>query len=325
LAGGQIGRRFQKPVPMRRVLLAAFAETRHYQRLTLRSAADAAIVGQSVAASIHVLSELLDNALAFSSPETTVAVTCVEVKHGVAVEIEDAGVGMSSDAIERANILLATAPTPDVTELKDGAQVGLHVVAELAKREHIEVSLRRSAYGGVLAIVLIPNRLLVTGANIGSDNDGAELHAHAAAMASALAPHDDRHSAAARVMPGSNGRAVGLLNNDAALLRRPDSAKGVPQQPESPITRPVAHSVGAAMPDPHTVARPRLPHRQPQQHLAPELLEDSLTDAGAQESAPARSPEETRNRFARYQRGWTDGKTASHDETITSDDQGRKA
>ncbi|WP_420115389.1 nitrate- and nitrite sensing domain-containing protein, partial [Micromonospora sp.] len=162
LAGGQIGRRFQNPVPVRRVLLAAFAEAQQYQRITLRSAPDVAVAGPAVAGTVHLIAELLDNALAFSPPETTVWVTCIEVKRGIAVEIEDAGVGMRADALERANDLLATAPTPDVTALKDGAQVGLHVVAELAKRDGVQVSLRASAYGGLLAIVLLPDRVIVT-------------------------------------------------------------------------------------------------------------------------------------------------------------------
>ena len=54
LAGGQIGRRFQKPMPLRRVLLASFAEARNYQRITLRSAADVALVGHAVAEIIHL-------------------------------------------------------------------------------------------------------------------------------------------------------------------------------------------------------------------------------------------------------------------------------
>lgn len=327
LAGGQIGRRFRKPVPLRRVLLAAFSEARHYQRITLRNAVDASIVEHSVAGTIHLLSELLDNALAFSSPETLVWVTCVEVSHGIAVEIEDAGVGMNSEAIERANTLLTTAHTPDVTELRDGAQVGLHVVAELAKREKIKVNLRRSAYGGLLAVVLIPNRMLVTRNDADPALERTEAHAHTPVMAAAaLAPYDDHHLPAAGVMTTSNGRAVGPPNTYAGSFSGPAGTSGISVQPESPITHPVSDSLGTALPDPHAVERPPLPQRQPQQHLAPELCEDSPADAGAQESsAPVRSPEETRNRFARYQRGWTDGQASSHDETITSADQGRKA
>lgn len=338
LAGGQIGRRFQNPVPLRRVLLAAFAEAQDYQRITLRSAPDVALVGQAVAGTIHLLAELLDNALAFSPPGTTVWVTCNEVKHGVAVEIEDAGLGMNSEAVERANELLATAPTPDVTELKDGAQVGLHVVAELAKRDGILVSLRKSAYGGLLAIMLLPDRVLAT-EPADSDIDRTDAGAHPPATATSASPPDDlrRHDlrpTAAGVVTVSNGSALGLRNTHAGGGRRPDraggmlsdhqpnSSAGIPRQPESSVTR----AVGTASPSPHVAARPPLPHRQPQQHLAPELREDNSPDTGSQgAAASARSPEEARDRFAQYQQGWADGRAASHDETVTRADQGRKA
>lgn len=334
LAGGQIGRRFQKPVPLRRVLLAAFAEARHYQRITLRSGTDVALVGQAVAGTIHLLAELLDNALAFSSPGTTVWVTCSEVRHGVAVEVEDAGVGMSSEAVERANTLLATAPTPDVTELKDGAQVGLHVVAQLAKREGVKVSLRRSAYGGLLAIVLLPDRIL---ASSQADPDPADTYARAPATAISASPEDvsrhDSHPAATGAITYSNGSSLRLLDPDADEDRSPDSAggilserlpssyAGIPRQPESAAK----HAAGSAAPGVHAVARPPLPQRQPQQHLAPELREESPTDTGSLGSTTStRSPEEARNRFARYQQGWTDGRAAGHDETVTNADQGRQ-
>lgn len=334
LAGGQIGRRFQKPVPMRRVMLAAFAEARHYQRITLRSAADVALAGQAVAGTIHLLSELLDNALAFSSPATTVWVSCFEVKHGVAVEIEDAGVGMTAEAVERANRLLATAPTPDVTELRDGAQVGLYVVAELAKREGIQVSLRRSAYGGLLAIVLLPGRMVVADptAAEGTDADAFML----AAGISASPPHDvSRHDfLSAGTMTVPSGPAAGVITADAGVNRRSDSAgeividrqPNLNADPSQQAESPVPPAVDTAQSGRHAMERPRLPQRQPQQHLAPELREESPIDTSTQEAVkPARSPEEARNRFARYQQGWTDGRAVGHDETVTSADQGRKA
>jgi signal transduction histidine kinase len=338
LAGGQIGRRFQNPVPLRRVLLAAFAETRHYQRITLRSASEMALVGQAIAGTIHVLAELLDNALAFSPPTTTVWVTCNRVRHGVAVEIEDAGVGMSSEAVERANELLATAPTPDVTELKDGAQVGLHVVAELAKRHGIQVSLRRSAYGGLLAIVLLPDRVIATEPADSHHPTDAEAHLVAAA-ASASAPDDvrrgDQSPTAVGVVPVLNGAAPWLRNTHAGAGPRPDHAGGTmsdhqpngsadnPRQPESPG----APAIDSAPPVPQVAARPPLPHRQPQQHLVPELRDNDMPGIGSPPgaAAPARSPEDARERLMRYQQGWAEGRTANNDETVTPADQGRKA
>jgi signal transduction histidine kinase len=340
LAGGQIGRRFQNPVPIRRVLLAAFAEAQHYQRITLRSAPDVALVGHSVANTIHLLAELLDNALAFSPPGTTVWVTCNEVKRGVAVEIEDGGVGMRSEALERANELLATAPTPDVTALKDGAQVGLHVVAELAKRDGIQVTLRTSAYGGLLAIVLLPERLITRDPVEEQTDTGAQL---VAAAVSALPP-----SGAVRRDPrpgGSSAPRAGMpVNGSAQALRRDTSSNGGSRRPDGEggmmndpqpnssagITRQPTSSAGRLVrpdpPSPSAPTRPPLPHRQPQNHLAPELRNENPSGGGSPDAAtPARSPEEARDRFTRYQRAWAAGQEEGKDETTTKDNQGGKA
>lgn len=338
LSGGQIGRRFHRPVPLRRVMLAAFAEARHYQRITLRHSTDVAIVGQAVAGTIHLLAELLDNALAFSPPATMVWVTCNEVRHGVAVEIEDAGVGMNADAIERANLLLATAPTPDVTELKDGAQVGLHVVAELAKREGVQVSLRTSAYGGLLAVVLLPHRMLVADfADVPIAGLEADASAPAIAM-SAFPPAESRQPdfqlATAGALPAAGWSGSGLPSAGSGSIRLPETAGEMlnSRQPASSVGAhrqpppPAEDVLDTSFPDPEASARPPLPKRLPQQHLAPELREDDSTSTVTAQvpAAPPRSPEESRNRFARYQRGWTDGRIAGHDETVNSADLGGK-
>ncbi|MDG4830793.1 nitrate- and nitrite sensing domain-containing protein [Solwaraspora sp. WMMD1047] len=338
LAGGQIGRRFKKPVPVRRVLLAAFAESQHYQRITLRHASDVAVQGHAVAGTVHLLAELLDNALSFSPPETTVWVTCNEVRHGVAVEIEDAGVGMRPEALERANELLETAPTPDITALKDGAQVGLHVVAELAKRDGIQVSLRTSAYGGLLAIVLLPERVIVTG-----HTDPADDPVLATVGAVAVSPLNGSGRHLPRPAPApAVGRVATVTRTapperehpDAGAGRRPDRAGGEMTNHQANGVARTSRSPEVAAPPPTDAGRPAappagrppLPHRQPQQHIAPELREDTTSDpdpAGTAE--PARSPEEARNRIARYQRAWNAGRVADTDDTATKDDQGRKA
>jgi signal transduction histidine kinase len=335
LAGGQIGRRFANPVPIRRALLAAFAEAQHYQRITLRRAPDVALLGPSVAGTIHVLAELLDNALAFSPPTTTVWVTCYEVERGVVVEIEDSGVGMLPEVLERANELLATAPTPDVTALKDGQQVGLHVVAELAKRDGIQVSLRTSAYGGVLTIVLLPKRIFAAGAGVdGSDDrmdmavrvpataatvpssaDGAGRSvlrpaaastAKIATVANGCAPHD----------PGAGGGRGSAPTGGVISEHQPSNGSAMPRQPESSV----AGVTGVGTLSPRTDALPPLPERQPQKHLVPELRDEQLPTA---DSPATRSPEAARARLAQYQQAWAAGQEASANQSATRDDQGR--
>jgi hypothetical protein len=324
LAGGQIGRRFSKPMPLRRVLLASFAEAHNYQRISLRSAVDTNLVGYAVAEVIHLLAELLDNALAFSSPSTTVWVTAVKVNHGVAIEIEDAGVGMNADAVERANALLAAAPTPEVVELKDGAQIGLYVVAELAKREGVQVNLRSSAYGGLLAIVLLPERLLVAGDRT---PDGAGQQVISATAAQAAVPPVN----SARRGPGHAGDTGPSMSRSAVVLLEPESDT-TPDAADDPSDDTVRSPMsGPGVQDREQPAaeaatqggKPPLPHRQPQQHLAPGLREEAPAEEPTHEIAATRSPEEARSRFAQYQRGRTAGRTADRDETENSAEQGR--
>ncbi|WP_309227455.1 sensor histidine kinase [Micromonospora thermarum] len=324
LAGGQIGRRFQKPVPLRRMLLAAFAETQHYQRIKLRGSAEVAVIGPAVAGTIHLLAELLDNALAFSPPSAPVWVTCNEVKRGVAVEIEDAGMGMNPEALERANELLASAPTPDVTALKDGAQVGLHVVAELAKREGINVSLRTSAYGGLLAIVLLPERILSADAS-GRNTDAPARMPVAAGSASVAGgigspePPPAAAPAAVAVLTAPTSatqsqrvpRVVDGIAGGVMSLRPPSEANSTPQP------RTAEAAVGKAAPPRPAPARRPLPVREPQQHLAPQLRDDSLSGAEERGSVGSgRSPEASRDRFTKYQQAWAAGRA---DETTTRD------
>ncbi|MFU8855151.1 nitrate- and nitrite sensing domain-containing protein [Micromonospora sp. SL1-18] len=338
LAGGQIGRRFQNPVPVRRVLLAAFAETQNYQRIVLRSAPDVAIVGQAVAGTIHLLSELLDNALAFSPPAATVSVTCTQAAHGVAVEIEDAGVGLRPDVMEHANELLATAPTPDVTALKDGAQVGLYVVAELANRNGIQVTLRTSAYDGVLAIVLLPDRVIAGDAAAERPESGGQppvtpspvQQPGGGAMHHEMRPAAALPAAAIATLPnGAAPAASGSYSGEVRVSERTGSMMGdhqttgraaIPRQPESSV----AGAFGGGPPSSQAAARPPLPHRQPQQHLAPELRDDLSSTGTTAAAVSVRSPEDARDRLSRYQQAWAAGKAAGIPDS-TKDNQGRKA
>ena len=82
------------------------------------------------------------------------------VGQGFAVEIEDRGLGHERRASwPRLNASLANPPPFD---LSGADQLGLFVAGQLAKRHDIQITLRRSPYGGTTAIVLIPNTLVVS-------------------------------------------------------------------------------------------------------------------------------------------------------------------
>jgi signal transduction histidine kinase len=161
LGGALPARRWGKPVPIYEVMRSAISETEDYSRVEAVPAPQVSLVGRAVADVVHLLSELIENGTSFSPPETKVAVSADVVARGrVALEVVDRGLGMSEEEYERVNRLLADPPRLDVMALGEAPRLGLFVVARLAKRHHLEVSLRKSPYGGTLAVVLLPSELL---------------------------------------------------------------------------------------------------------------------------------------------------------------------
>ncbi|MEH0935308.1 sensor histidine kinase [Micromonospora psammae] len=151
LAGTESTRRWNRPVGLGAVLLAASAEIEQYQRVRHDSVADLYVVGHAVGELVHLLAELLENATAFSRPDTLVRVTARAEGGGAVVEIADQGLGMSPAALEQANAVLASPPTADVAAVE---RMGLFVVSHLAARHAVRVRLAGGAEGLVARIVL---------------------------------------------------------------------------------------------------------------------------------------------------------------------------
>ncbi|HVV18804.1 MAG TPA: nitrate- and nitrite sensing domain-containing protein [Pseudonocardiaceae bacterium] len=163
LSGGDLGHHLPGPVRMRDVLRSAISETHEYQRVKLKGQVpDVAIASDAVTGLIHLIAELLENAARFSPPSYEVLVRSMPAQAGVIVEVEDRGLGIPTDRRERVNSMLAKPPEVDVMAIGDGSQLGFWVIASLVKRFGFKVALRESDYGGILAIVRVPNHLVVT-------------------------------------------------------------------------------------------------------------------------------------------------------------------
>ncbi|MFJ6199444.1 nitrate- and nitrite sensing domain-containing protein [Micromonospora sp. NPDC092111] len=156
LAGTESTRRWNRPVGLGAVLLAASAEIEQYQRVRHDVAADLYVVGHAIGELVHLLAELLENATAFSRPDTLVRVTAWAEDGGAVVELVDQGLGMSPAALEQANGVLAAPPAADVAAVE---RMGLFVVSHLAARHGVRVRLAGGAQGLVARIVLPPTLL----------------------------------------------------------------------------------------------------------------------------------------------------------------------
>ncbi|RAJ61797.1 signal transduction histidine kinase [Streptomyces sp. Amel2xB2] len=163
LGGARPGRQWSKAVPVYSVLRGAMSRVLDYQRVELHSVADVAIVGPAVEPLIHALAELLDNATRYSPPKARVHLTAGEVHAGIAIEIEDGGVGLSEEARARAELRLKEAQAGiDLNDLGESPRLGLAVVGRLAQAYDFQVSLPPSAYGGVRAVLVVPKKLITT-------------------------------------------------------------------------------------------------------------------------------------------------------------------
>ncbi|WP_327294158.1 sensor histidine kinase [Streptomyces sp. NBC_01197] len=159
--GGAISRRqWSNPVSLTEVMRSAVAEVEQYPRVKLVPPVDGTLRGHAVADVIHLLAELVENATVFSAPHTQVLLRAQHVTAGLAVEVEDRGLGMSVTETDRMNALLAEPDQVNVAHLLQDGRIGLYVVAALARRHGVSVRLQTNIYGGVQAVLVLPTALL---------------------------------------------------------------------------------------------------------------------------------------------------------------------
>jgi Nitrate and nitrite sensing len=156
LAGGQPGHDGDGPVPLADVAVAAVRGNPDAPRVDLAVPEDLVVPGPAADDLANLLAELVDNATAFSAPETRVQVSGQQVGAGYVLEVEDHGLGMTDGELDAVNRRLAGDPAAgeDLDQ-----RLGAWVAGRLAERHHVRVQLRRSSYGGVTALVFFPEQL----------------------------------------------------------------------------------------------------------------------------------------------------------------------
>lgn len=201
LSGANAGRTWRRSVPMIDVIRGAVAEVEDYTRVTVLPVGPEGLVGRAVGDVIHLLAELIENALSFSPPHTPVHVRGEMVANGYVIEIEDRGLGMTEEDRAAANERIASHPEFRLTD--GAAQLGLYVVSRLTERHGVRVQLKESPYGGITAVVLIPLNLVTKEAG---DSDPASPLATRPAVAAAIAAGQ----------PGEARAATGTLTQVSA-------------------------------------------------------------------------------------------------------------
>ncbi|MFF3482527.1 nitrate- and nitrite sensing domain-containing protein [Streptomyces sp. NPDC002701] len=292
ISGERPGRSWTEPVALIDILRSAVGEVAEYQRVEVQADEEVFLAPPAVADVIHLLAELIDNATTYSPAPSPVGVRAGLVAKGLAVEIEDRGLGMSEEDYSSFNAQLAQPPQFDVVALADDLRLGMFVIARLATRHGIAVTLRPSPYGGTTAIVLIPHDIVVRES---PESAGGTLAESLEARTPAVEPA----AAAAR------STSAGAAEPDGPTHERPRDAQPVARTrtAEVPAARTAAarsHPDAGAARGPGGIAP--LPRRVPQTSLAAELREDSTADE-ADASLDDFTAERAASSLAGFQRG----------------------
>ncbi|WP_055494177.1 ATP-binding protein [Streptomyces sp. TP-A0356] len=309
--GGAVSRRqWSNPVPMTEVLRSAIAEVEQYARVRLVLPIDGTLRGHAVADVIHLLAELVENATVFSAPHTPVLVRACLVTSGLAVEVEDRGLGMPPTEQNKVNALLDDPDQVNVAGLLADGRIGLFVVSQLARRHGIPVRLGTNIYGGVQAVLVVPRGLLGPAPGTadtmtpvvpqGTDGSSGPLgtsgtaglpgaalggtHAQAR-MPGATRPRDASPAASGHPVPPGPGlpqrdripadHVRSPLPVRDADTPRPNPAQALPGV--RPGDRPPVTDNAGRAPAPlggpvrGTMGKPQLPRRRAQEHIAPQL------------------------------------------------------
>jgi signal transduction histidine kinase len=139
-------------------LQAATSGVQDYQRVQINSHLGTTISADAAADVVHLLTELVDNALTFSPPAEPVRLNASLGADGVTITISDSGLGMPEAELQQINADLSAEAeaTPEAAR-----RMGLFVVSRLANRHGITARLERNKRGnGMTATVILPPAIL---------------------------------------------------------------------------------------------------------------------------------------------------------------------
>lgn len=160
LSGGELGRGPTQAMPLSDLLRAAVSEIEQYQRVSVQPPPGVHILGYAAGDLVRLVAELLDNATAFSAPDTQVTIASHRTRsRAVVVDIVDHGIGMGDDELRAANERLSES---EGFEGRITRRMGLFVVSKLASQHGVRVRLHGGEdIPGLRVTVTLPVQLIV--------------------------------------------------------------------------------------------------------------------------------------------------------------------
>ncbi|MEV0442966.1 ATP-binding protein [Streptomyces spectabilis] len=246
--GGARARVLDEPVLLLHLLRNAAAEVERFAQVRIPiPELQVRFQGEVAADLIHLLAELAENATLCSSPQHNVEVRTQENNGSVLVEIVDRGTGMGPRELEYFNRVLAAPQLSDRTFLLRERQLGLLVVALLAKRYGVQVRLEHNFFRGITAQVRIPFDLLTDTLPSARDQDGTLTQAPQCGA--------DREAVTVSAAAGPAPVPAGGSRRPTAEPQRSTAAQEAEPRPELP-RRPAAQPRARAA-RPADAANPR--------------------------------------------------------------------
>ncbi|YCK41684.1 nitrate- and nitrite sensing domain-containing protein [Actinomadura sp. ATCC 39365] len=158
LAGHEATRRRSQPAKLVDVVRAALSEVEGYERVQVKVHRATSVQGSAANDLVHLVAELVENAIQFSPSNSQVLVSSSLIEGGGALlSVSDSGISMTEEELAEANRRLAEPPVVDVSVSR---RMGLFVVGRLALRHGIRVQLRKGEGAGLIAMVLLPPTLI---------------------------------------------------------------------------------------------------------------------------------------------------------------------
>ncbi|MCH7230604.1 ATP-binding protein [Glycomyces sp. L485] len=287
LGGATSHRQWSRPVNVYEALRSAVAEVEQYARVKLVRPIEGTLKGHAVADVIHLVAELVENATTFSAPQTQVLIRVQRVRSGLAIEVEDRGLGIEQHERDRYNKMLSSPDDVDLDELLADGRIGLYVVSSLARRHNLTVQLQTNIFGGTQAIAVLGEDLLGEAPERPAPREIPAEPAQQQMPTRAPSPPPS--------LPALPSVQLGSSLSDTGRHARPQPVAGNGIQagytppPQSPAPVPAFSTVPSApgyetvaaaavngsnhapAPGPEADTRPALPKRNKQAHLAPQL------------------------------------------------------
>jgi len=345
LAGAELRQRSGEPVPIVDVLRAAVSEIEDYQRVAMQTLPRAMVSGHAVNDIVHLVAELLDNATAYSDPETQVRLSArFAGEGGLVVDISDAGTGLRRPQLIDINQRLAAPPAVDVSVSR---QMGLFVVGRLANRHAITVQLASPDSSGVTVAVTLPKELVTTeAAGLRGRNDYLDIVApqdfpfarseNGDVFHRTAAPTDNEIRFAEPVpawtgLLDDSSLLNGNFDDDTPIFHAMLSRWFTERQEKSTAAEAVTYfadegpeelgweseadegwqaAAAASEPTIDEITPAGLPKRRPQAFLVPGSVSPGPMANGLPSPAPARHASAVRERMSSFQRGLTMGRHA---------------